>query len=670
MSTLLDRLLEVAKEFESDRMQEQMAHKKEIRALEADLQDMTESLNQRQDTIDALEQALVDCQERLQEANEELRKRRGGSERERALQREVVALRFRLAAAPKKKDEAMEISGDLGAADKENLQTATNVEGRNGKENFMESVSRCDFAAITSFLDPDCELEEEYTETMNTALVAACGIPSKEYASTKESESNGKDNSENLEKSRKDVVSLVKFLIESGASAASARDSQGWSALERAASLGSADIVEILLEQPGVSVNETAEAGSRRSALQLAVTCQQGDPAAVVRACLMAGADPDFKGLVEDGVTARKAATEGALARQDVKDVFNDSAVMFWNASMRAFDAYSKGNYQRALDVYEEALNLVDASGLDLSNADRARLHYNRARASCHLGLRSEAVSELEKAIELVPDYKNAISLLSECFVELLQFEKAVPLLKSLLQQDDNADGRGHGSAARKGGGSNRKKWERLLRESRRQRDMNHYEILGVARSATEAEVKKAFRRQSISWHPDKHQSSADSKSRANTMFKRVNEAKQVLMDPYKKLMYDVEIDQKRPTHRESDSVSKGSRHQTSDYASESSRPSRQQSSRGRHDFEARRARSRERMEMQEDEIEEALRREEQRQREYEREFEYARFGDDEAYMRKQESYRRFADSQQRWESAHDIAGSFDSTILSDEELF
>ena len=56
MSTLRSPL-EVAKEFESDRMQEQMAHKKEIRALEADLQEMTESLNQRQDTIDALEQA-------------------------------------------------------------------------------------------------------------------------------------------------------------------------------------------------------------------------------------------------------------------------------------------------------------------------------------------------------------------------------------------------------------------------------------------------------------------------------------------------------------------------------------------------------------------------------------------------------------------------------------
>ena len=164
----------------------------------------------------------VDCQERCKR-NEELRKRRGGSERERALQREVVALRS-VGSCTKEKDEAMEISGDLGAADKENFQTATNVEGRNGTENFIESVSRCDLAAITSFPDPDCELEEEYTETMHTALVAACGIPSKEYASTKESESNGKDNSENLEKSRKDVVSLVKSSL-SVEPAASARDS-------------------------------------------------------------------------------------------------------------------------------------------------------------------------------------------------------------------------------------------------------------------------------------------------------------------------------------------------------------------------------------------------------------------------------------------------------------
>ena len=80
--------------------------------------------------------------------------------------------------------------------------------------------------------------------------------------------------------------------------------------------------------------------------------------------------------------------------------------------------------------------------------------------------------------------------------------------------------------------------------KAREQKNLNHYQVLGIASGpkATEAEIKKAYRRQSMKWHPDKYQMNADSKARANTTFKRLNEANQVLGEVPSKMMYDAEL--------------------------------------------------------------------------------------------------------------------------------
>ena len=47
------------------------------------------------------------------------------------------------------------------------------------------------------------------------------------------------------------------------------------------------------------------------------------------------------------------------------------------------------------------------------------------------------------------------------------------------------------------------------------------YDILGVAKNATDAEVKKAYRQLALKWHPDKH---PDDKDRAEAMFISITE--------------------------------------------------------------------------------------------------------------------------------------------------
>ena len=64
----------------------------------------------------------------------------------------------------------------------------------------------------------------------------------------------------------------------------------------------------------------------------------------------------------------------------------------------------------------------------------------------------------------------------------------------------------------------------------------DYYEILGVSKTATDDELKKAFRKKAKQWHPD---ANPNNKKEAEAKFKEVNEAYEVLSNPQKRQMYD-----------------------------------------------------------------------------------------------------------------------------------
>jgi molecular chaperone DnaJ len=65
--------------------------------------------------------------------------------------------------------------------------------------------------------------------------------------------------------------------------------------------------------------------------------------------------------------------------------------------------------------------------------------------------------------------------------------------------------------------------------------ERDYYVILGVARTASDAEIKRAYRKLAQQWHPD-----VNKEPGADERFKEINEAYQVLSDPTRRQAYDM----------------------------------------------------------------------------------------------------------------------------------
>ncbi|WVZ00987.1 hypothetical protein V8G54_027056 [Vigna mungo] len=65
---------------------------------------------------------------------------------------------------------------------------------------------------------------------------------------------------------------------------------------------------------------------------------------------------------------------------------------------------------------------------------------------------------------------------------------------------------------------------------------VNYYDILQVDRDAKDEDLKRAYKRLAMKWHPDKN---LTNKEDAESMFKKVSEAYEVLSDPHKRAFFD-----------------------------------------------------------------------------------------------------------------------------------
>ncbi|KAI7907551.1 uncharacterized protein BX663DRAFT_539037 [Cokeromyces recurvatus] len=184
-------------------------------------------------------------------------------------------------------------------------------------------------------------------------------------------------------------------------------------------------------------------------------------------------------------------------------------------------NAFKSNKLEEAYEAYTAALEIDP--GNDHMNA---RLYSNRAAVLQKQKKFEDALLDCNKAIELDDTFYKAYSRRAGCYMETEQYEEAVKDYRKLTEVD----------------GSNRE-YHSLLRkaelELKKSQRKDYYKILGLTKSATETEIKKAYRKLALQYHPDKN----DGDAKAEARFKEVGEAYAILSDPEKKARYDSGVD-------------------------------------------------------------------------------------------------------------------------------
>ncbi|KAE8245312.1 hypothetical protein A4X13_0g5989 [Tilletia indica] len=188
--------------------------------------------------------------------------------------------------------------------------------------------------------------------------------------------------------------------------------------------------------------------------------------------------------------------------------------------------AFKAGNLDEAIERYTETLELAKEDESVRPSAFLATVHTNRATVYSKQTKYDEAIKDASSAVDMDASFVKAKRVRARAYIASKQFEEGIRDLEAAIEEAD------HGTRERQTLVEEKRNAERAQKMSLRK---DYYAILEVEQTATDAEIKKAYRKQSLVHHPDK--------GGDEEQFKLCNEAFSVLSDSTKRQRYDAGAD-------------------------------------------------------------------------------------------------------------------------------
>ncbi|CAN1805462.1 DnaJ protein P58IPK homolog [Linum perenne] len=183
-----------------------------------------------------------------------------------------------------------------------------------------------------------------------------------------------------------------------------------------------------------------------------------------------------------------------------------------------ADDNVNKGKWRVAVEDYKAAL-AMDPDHL----AHNVHLYLGLCKVQVKLGRGKDALSSCNDALSIDEDLLEALVQRGEAKLLIEDWEGAVEDLKSAAQQ--SPQDRNIREALMRA--------EKALKMSKRK---DWYKILGVSKTASIAEIKRAYKKLALQWHPDKN---VENREEAENKFREIAAAYEVLGDDEKRARFD-----------------------------------------------------------------------------------------------------------------------------------
>ena len=195
----------------------------------------------------------------------------------------------------------------------------------------------------------------------------------------------------------------------------------------------------------------------------------------------------------------------------------------------KANEIFKQKKYEEAIEEYTKILEF-DPQNKKFNSLILA----NRALCYQKLKKNTEALRDSNQSVKLNPYYARGYVKRGNVYMELKMFDDARADFQKAKELDPSVSGiEGYLNDAKN------------QQEKARKRD--YYAILGIDRNANEHDIKRAYKKMAMKYHPDRNAESEETKKMAEKKFIDVNDAYSVLSDPKKKSMYDQGIDPLNP---------------------------------------------------------------------------------------------------------------------------